>query len=269
MIAIEPPIRLLRGHTAHQRSRPFNHRFQYGLTLIDIDIDRLDEADQHCALFSVEKSNLFSFNRNDHGPRTTSPLRPWAEKMFDQATIDLRGGAIRLISFPRHAMYKFAPISLWLGYDPDGRLRGVLYEVHNTFGETHLYIAKTRDEAAHAHAADKSFHVSPFFDITGTYNFTLKADARKLQLVIKTTHADQVTHVATIQTRAWPVSSRNLLWVAVTKPLSSIFVSIAIHWQALKLWLKGAKYFSRPELPEKEMTMATNVRNRLKRESNS
>lgn len=265
----QPPLRLLRGHTAHQRSYPFGHRFKYGLTLIDIDIDRLEEADSHCALFSVEKPSLFSFNRNDHGPRIAAPLRPWAEEMFDRASIDLKGGAIRLVTFPRHAMYKFAPISVWLGYDPTGHLRGVLYEVHNTFGETHLYVAKTIDEPAHAHAADKRFHVSPFFDITGTYNFTLKADARKLQLVIKTTHADRVTHVATIQTKAWPVSNRNLLWVAITKPLSSIFVSIAIHWQALKLWLKGARYFSRPPLPEQETTIATMEHNNLQREPNS
>lgn len=252
-----PALHLWRGHTIHQRSMPFLHRFKYGLALIDIDIDRLDEADGQCALFSVDRPNLFSFNRRDHGDGLDTSLRPWAEHQFSQAGIDLGGGDIRLITFARHAFYKFAPISLWLGHGKDGRLKGILYEVNNTFGETHVYVAATPGETRHQHTADKVFHVSPFFDISGTYKFTLRASETDLQLIVATHKDGAQSHMATIAAKAKPATSGNFLSLAVTKPLSSLAVSIGIHWQALKLWLKGAKYHSKPKQSSVRTTIAT------------
>ena len=130
-------LRLFRGHTTHQRSVPFTHRFKYSLSLIELDVDRLDDAARQSSLFSIDKPHLFSFRRRDHGERKDKDLRQWAERHFIEAGIDLEGGAVRLLTFPRHLFYKFAPISLWMGYGPDGELRGILYEVNNTFGETH------------------------------------------------------------------------------------------------------------------------------------
>ncbi|MEP1142913.1 MAG: DUF1365 domain-containing protein [Henriciella sp.] len=253
----QPALQLLRGHTLHQRSVPFTHRFKYGLALIDIDIDRLDEADATASVFAVDRSGLFSFNRKDHGDRTNSPLRPWAETQFQEAGIDLRGGSIRLITFPRHAFYKFAPISLWLGHAPDGTLAGILYEVNNTFGETHVYAAATPDSLRNKHETDKAFHVSPFFDVSGAYEFTLKRTDNALSLIVATKKQGQQTHVATISAKAQPATTGAFVKLALTKPISSLTVSLAIHWQALKLWLKGAKYHSKPKQSSVRTTIAT------------
>lgn len=252
----KPALRLWRGHTVHQRSVPFVHRFRYGLALIDVDIDRLDEADKRSGLFNVDRSGLFSFNRKDHGGRKAAELRPWAEAQFATADITLDGGPIRLITFPRHFFYKFAPISLWLGHGPDGTLRGVLYEVNNTFGETHIYAAQTPDAPRHQHATEKAFHVSPFFDITGNYEFTLRWTDTDLRLIVATRKSGTQTHVATIQARAHPATSATFAKLSLTKPVSSLAVSLAIHWQALKLWLKGAKYHSKPKQSAARTTIA-------------
>ena len=249
-------LRLWRGHTVHQRSIPFSHRFKYGLALIDIDIDRLDDADQHCALFSVERSNLFSFDRKDHGDREKTDLRVWAEQQFEQAGVDLDGGPIRLITFPRHAFFKFAPISLWVGLDPTGTLKGILYEVNNTFGQTHVYAAATPDGTRHQHSADKVFHVSPFFDVSGAYQFTLRWGEADLRLIVATQKDGAQTHMATITAKAQPATSTNFLAIALTKPFSTIAVTFGIHWQALKLWLKGAKFHSKPKQSPVRTTIA-------------
>lgn len=251
-----PALRLWRGHTVHQRSVPFTHRFKYGLALIDVDIDRLSDADAQSKVFGIERNRLFSFNRKDHGPRKTQDLRPWAVAQFRDAGIDLQGGVIRLITFPRHAFYKFAPISLWLGHDPEGRLKGILYEVNNTFGETHIYVAKTPDVSRHRHMTDKVFHVSPFFDVTGQYQFTLRWSETDLSLIVATQKAGTQTHVATIQANSHQASTTAFLKLALTKPLSSLSVTLAIHWQALKLWLKGAKYHSKPKQSSVRTTIA-------------
>lgn len=253
-----PALRLWRGHTVHQRSVPFEHRFKYGLALIDVDIDRLDEASDQCGAFSVDRSNLFSLDRKDHGVRRSEDLRPWAESQFAQAGIQLDGGAIRLVTFPRHGFYKFSPISLWLGHDPSGALRGVLYEVNNTFGETHTYVARTPETERHRHQTDKAFHVSPFFDVSGQYEFSLRWTPQRLKLTVATLKGVQRTHVATIDAKARPATTPAFLALATTKPLSSLAVSLAIHWQALKLWIKGAKYHAKPIQSSLRTTIATN-----------
>ena len=252
-----PALRLLKGHTVHQRSVPFTHRFKYGLALIDIDIDRLDQAQKLSSFFGVDKTRLFSFNRRDHGTRKPEPLRPWAEAQFDSAGIELDGGPIRLITFPRHAFYKFAPISLWVSHDQQGAINGILYEVNNTFGETHVYAAATPDAVRNQHAADKVFHVSPFFDVSGTYQFTLKWTKDALNLVVASMNQDQQTHVATISAKAHPATNTAFLKLAFTKPFSSLGVTAGIHWQALKLWLKGAQYHSKPKQSSVRTTIAT------------
>ena len=250
----QPALSILKGHTVHQRSIPFVHRFKYGLALIDLDIDRLDEADKQTGCFSVNRSGLFSFNRKDHGAREEAPLRPWAEEQFHSAGVELDGGAIRLVTFPRHAFYKFAPISLWLGHGPDGALRGILYEVNNTFGETHTYVAATPEASRHQHDTDKAFHVSPFFDVSGTYEFTLKRSEEQLSLVVATKTKSGQSHVATISAKSSPATNAAF---ALTKPFSTLGVTLAIHWQALKLWLKGAKYHSKPKQSPVRTTIAT------------
>lgn len=253
----QPALQLLKGHTVHQRSVPFTHRFKYGLSLIDLDIDRLDEAAQQSTLFGVDRFGLFSFRRADHGARQSGSLRPWAEMQFQKAGIELNGGTIRLVTFPRHAFYKFAPISLWLGYGAGGDLLGILYEVNNTFGETHIYVAATPEGAIAKHATDKVFHVSPFFDVSGTYQFSLKRTADQLNLVVATLQDGQQSHVATIAAKTHPATSTAWLGLAFSKPLSSLAVTAAIHWQALKLWLKGAKYHSKPKQSSVRTTIAT------------
>ena len=252
-----PALRLLKGHTVHQRSVPFTHRFKYDLALIDIDIDRLDEARKSSSLFGVDQVRLFSFNQRDHGDRNTAPLRPWAEAQFKNAGIELDRGPIRLITFPRHAFYKFAPISLWLSHDLTGALKGILYEVNNTFGETHIYGAATPEPIRNEHTTDKAFHVSPFFDISGAYQFTLKRTGDDLNLVIASMKDGQQTHVATISAKAQPATSAAFAKLAVTKPLASFGVTFGIHWQALKLWLKGARYHSKPNQSSVRTTTAT------------
>ncbi|MEO0981765.1 MAG: DUF1365 domain-containing protein [Pseudomonadota bacterium] len=241
-------MRLFDGRTVHARFTPFEQRFSYRLFLIDIDIDRLEAANRQSALFSVDRPNLFSFRRKDHGPKDGSTLRPWATDMFGQADIDLNGGPIRLTTFPRHLFYKFAPISLWFGYGPDGALRGLIYEVNNTFGETHCYVA-TIGAKDSCHEAKKRFHVSPFFDVSGRYRFTLREPHTRLSLVVDTLHDADRTHTATMTGRAIPATDAAFARASLARPLSTLGVTAGIHWEALKIWRKGAKYRSKPAAP--------------------
>lgn len=250
-----PPLQFWFGQTVHQRFTPFEQRFRYRLFLVDIDIDRLDEAHGLTHLFSVDRPSLFSFHSGAHGAQAdASSLRPWAEKQFANAGVDLSGGIIRLVTFPRHQFFKFAPISMWYGYSPNGNLAGIIYEVRNTFGERHSYVSKIASNRS-VHVADKALHVSPFFDVTGQYKFTLRTPTDRLSIAIESNDDSGRTHIATLTARAAPANAKTLVRGAVTMPFSTLGVTVGIHWQALKLWLRGAGYRS-PIIPESASSIA-------------
>lgn len=258
-----PPLRLWIGKTVHVRYSPFERRFAYGVFLIDLDIDRLRQADRQTSLFAINRPALFSFLTEDHGPKAKgASLRPWAEDMFRRADIELSGGSIRLVTFPRHLFFKFAPLSLWYGYGQAGDLRGIIYEVNNTFGERHCYVARACSQHS-KHEAEKFFHVSPFMDVSGQYRFTLRAPDERLLVTIENWKGDERTHMANINARQVPPTSASLMRLSLTQPFSSIGVIFGIHWQALKVWLKGGKYHKKPPAPARPATIATTTPNNV------
>ncbi len=251
-----PAAQLWFGKTSHRREKPFVRAFSHRIAMLDIDIDRLEEADRLSRLFAVDRGNLLAFHRADHGPRTkNAPLRPWAEQQFAGAGIILDGGAIRLLSFPRVLGYGFAPISLWQGFGPDGALRGVIYEVHNTFGEAHAYVSSL-DPAVDRQRAEKELFVSPFFDVTGEYRFGLRHSADVIALSVENLSADGRHHVASLSVQPHDLTSGRVLKWMLAMPMSGLGVMIAIHWQALLLWMKGATYRDKPEQRARRTTLA-------------
>jgi DUF1365 family protein len=249
------PARLWLGQTVHTRETPFRRSFRYRIAMIELDVDRLDEAGSLSRLFSVDRRGAVSFRSTDHGARTASvPLRLWAEARYAEAGVRLDGGAVRLITFPRVLGSGFAPISLWFGYGPHGDLRGVIYEVHNTFGETHSYVsAFDTDQGV---VAGKEFHVSPFFDVAGQYRFTLRQPRDDMQLIVENIGRDGRTHVASLTASAEPLTGRAILGWLLAMPFSGLGVLIAIHWQALALWMRGARYHIKPAQRARRTTLA-------------
>jgi DUF1365 family protein len=250
------PLRLWSGQTLHKRFTPFERSFRYRLVLIDIDIDRLAEAGRMSPWFRVNRPALFSFHEKDHGePGRTEPLRAWAEDLYRTAGIDVASGTIRLVTFPRHFFYKFAPLSLWYGYNAQGDLKGIIYEVRNTFGERHCYVASA-EGARPVHGSDKAFHVSPFFDVSGQYRFTMRPPANTLDVVVENMKDGARVHLANIKARMMPATSANLLSLALKNPMSTLGVTVGIHWQALRIWMRGARYHSKPAPPALASTLA-------------
>jgi DUF1365 family protein len=240
-----PAVSLLIGRTVHVRETPFRRAFSHAIAMIEIDIDRLDEAAAAARLFSVNRSNAIAFRDTDNGARdSATSLRAWAEARFAEAGVMLAGGSIRLITFPRVLGHGFAPISLWLGHGPGGELRGVVYEVHNTFGETHAYVSALGDNPRAA--ADKEFFVSPFFGVDGQYRFTFRNSPARLELIVENVSADGRSHVASLLARRSAMTDAAIARWLVAMPFSGLGVVLAIHWQALALLIRGARYRHKP-----------------------
>ncbi|MEM6626663.1 MAG: DUF1365 domain-containing protein [Pseudomonadota bacterium] len=253
-----PAASLYVGRTVHARETPFAQSFSYKIAMVDIDIDRLDEAANHARLFSIDKPNVSSLRQRDFGSGGKTSLRGWAVEQLFKADIELNGGAIRMVTFPRILGYSFSPITLWFGYGPDDDLRGVIYEVHNTFGERHSYVGRTPAEVGRIRqSVDKNFHVSPFFDIEGRYRFTLHPPEDRLNVVIETLTDTGRSHTASIVAKRQKLTDFQILACLAKMPFMAHGVTAGIHWEALKLWLKGAGYRPKPPLPKQNISVAT------------
>jgi DUF1365 family protein len=136
------PADLYIGRTVHERRAPFTHRFNYRIASLMVDLERLGEAARMSRLFSVDRFNLYSFFERDHGARDGSPLIDWARTRFEEAGIAIGDARVRLLCAPRVLGYVFNPLSIYFAEDREtNALQGVIYQVHNTFGDAHAYVA--------------------------------------------------------------------------------------------------------------------------------
>ena len=237
--------RLYVGDVMHMRLRPFGHKFRYRVFTSLLDIDRLDQAARKT--FRINRFGLFSFCEKDHGPRDGTALRPWVEDLLTTQGLP-RPNRIMLLSMPRFLGFAFNPLSVYYCYDAKARLESVVYEVKNTFGDQIPYVIDIRTDAdgAARHEQAKEMFVSPFIEMDQTYRFTIRPPAEKLALRIKQSDGGADTLIATQSGAVRPLTDASLLKLSATHPLAALKVVAAIHWQALKLAVKGAKFHRYP-----------------------
>ena len=247
------------GEVMHKRLHPFTHRFVYRVFSMLVDLDELPDLDRGLRLFAHNRRGVFSFRDRDHGPRDGTKLRPWVEAQLAKAGIALDGGRLFLHCFPRVLGFGFNPISIFWCYDVNGALRAILYEVKNTFGDQHGYLVPITQTpapgAALRHARDKLFHVSPFIDMQARYAFKVHEPEERLSLAIHETGPEGGILVATHLGARRALTDRELLRAFLLYPLLALTIIGGIHWQALKLWLKGAKFHRRPQPPGEGVTV--------------
>ena len=248
------------GPVMHARLKPVGHRFSYRVMSLLIDLDRLDEADRQSALFGVNRGALYSFHEKDHGERDGSSLRAYAARCAAAHDIDLTGGRVQLLCYPRLFGYAFNPLSVYFCHRADGRLALVIYEVRNTFGEIHAYALPLRpadiSSAGIRQAQDKLFYVSPFIAMTMRYHFRISPPQDTVKLRILETDREGPLLAATFFGRRRTLTSAALLGMFFSLPLVTFKVMAAIHWEALRLWVKGARLVRRPSVPVSVVTKA-------------
>jgi DUF1365 family protein len=239
------------GRVMHARLKPIGHRFSYRVMSLLVDLDRLADADRQTPLFGVNRAALYSFHEADHGKRDGSSLRVYAHHRAAERGIDLTGGRVLLLCYPRLLGYSFNPLSVYFCYRADGELALMIYEVRNTFGDIHPYIPPvTSSEISDAgvrQQQDKLLHVSPFIDMAMRYHFRVLPPGKRVQLRILETDREGPVLAATFNGSCRRLDTRELLRVFFALPLVTVKIMAAIHWEALRLWLKGARLVPRKD----------------------
>ena len=251
------------GGVVHARTRPAKNAFKYSVFFLSLPLSTLAQLQQTSVRgFGFSKRHLVSFYPRDVGPRNSddaASLAPWVRALLAQADVNGADGEIVLQTFPRVLGYVFNPISIWTCYAKDGSLRAAICEVNNTFGERHNYVVAPADGAAITNdmwlTARKLFHVSPFCDVVGCYQFRFEQTPQGCKTQID--FYDQANASALIHTTLFGINTALIdnpktavIRAFTAHPLMTFAVVARIHYQALKLFFKRVPFFSKPTPPD-------------------
>ena len=244
----------IKAHTYHGRKGPVSNAFRYAIDYVLIDL----AADLHLPrLFSRNRFNLMSLFDSDHGgaPKDGRGLA-WARDVLTAQNLPGQE-QILLLAQPRLLGHVFNPVSFWLCLDTHDKLRVVIAEVSNTFGQRHSYLCYKDDlspiTAKYRLRAQKIFHVSPFQPVEGDYMFQFDISAQRIGISIEYLRAGGGL-IATLVGPRQPLSNVSILGGFLRRPLGSRRVLALIHWQAVKLWLRKARFRSCPEVPQSDIS---------------
>jgi DUF1365 family protein len=243
------------GHTWHGRRGGIRNGFRYSIDYVLLDAEAKDLRTP--ALFGRNGRGVSALHDRDHGGAPGHGRgAAWAREVLEAHQVHL-DGPLMLLAQPRFWGHVFNPVAFWLAHDSENRLCAVIAEVTNTYGDRHSYLCHHPDlrpiEPQDKLTADKIFHVSPFQPVEGGYTFRFDITDARIGVWIDY-GAAKGGLIATLTGKRREITNGAILRAALRRPLGSRRVLTLIHWQALKLWWKGARFRSRPEPPAQEVS---------------
>ncbi len=241
------------GKVMHKRLLPKMHVFNYGIYYLALPLSSLADIP-----LSYNRFGIQSFYDRDHGPRDGSSLEHWARSILADYGVQA-DGEIVLVCMPRVLGYVFNPVTFWLCHDKAGQIKAVLCEVHNTFGEQHTYVCVHKDHrnitGISPLFAEKIFHVSPFLQREGQYEFKFDIKDDHFNVVINYhNHTGHKQVVTSLTGQLQLLDKKSLRYAFWRYPLVTLKAITMIHWHAFKLVLKRIKYITKPEQKQQKIS---------------
>jgi DUF1365 family protein len=246
---------LYTGQVRHRRFAEPGHEFSYRLFMAYLDLDELDTVFSGRWFWSTNRRTIAEFRRSDQMGDPNQPLTDAVRSLVERETGFRPAGPIRLLTHLRYFGYVFNPISVYFCFDPAGeRVEAVAADVTNTpWNERHAYVLDVRGrKAGDPHAPrkwtfDKAFHVSPFFPMEMRYHWMFSDPGDTVVIHMDAERQGERVFDATLTLRRRPITGASLAGALLRFPMMTAQVMAAIHWQAFRLWWKGAKYVPHPK----------------------
>lgn len=242
---------IYRGSVSHSRRGAHANAFRYSMYMLCIDLAELDQVFNNYWLWSTNGPAIARFDRRDHYGDPGEPLDECIRNLVMQKSGRRPDGPVRLLTHLRYFGYCFNPLSIYYCYDRRERLEAVVLEVSNTpWGQTHCYVLSARNrttEDRHRYRFAKDFHVSPFMPMDMHYDCRLTEPAQALYLGLDNYRNGQRVFRSHLSMERENITHATLARALAFDPLVTLRVVTLIHWQALRLWLKRARYHAYPE----------------------
>ncbi len=247
------------GSVMHRRFGQRQHHFRYRAFWLLLDLDEVPELARSTRLFSCNRLNLLSLHDCDHGDGSAMSIRGQITALLRESGVDAAIARIELFCMPRTLGYVFNPLSIYFCRRPDNGLAAIVYQVHNTFGERHSYVIPVQENGSVVRQqCQKVFYVSPFMDMNLRYHFRITQPGDHISLAIRAHNGQRPAMVAVLSAQRREFSDATLLSSLVSMGAVTLKVTAAIHWEALRLWLKRIGLRPRQAAPAH---LATIVRN--------
>lgn len=241
---------VLEGSVRHRRVRPFDYDLEHKVWYLALDIDEIDDVARRHRLLSRNGRNAVAFRDDDHliPPADDIALRIREHLAADGH--DATDWRITLVSYPRVMGHVFNPASFFLCRDAADDLRVVVVEVHNTHLERHMYTLEPAPGGGPVFQSsmDKAFYVSPFIAVDGGYVVRVRDEPESLRIAIDHGDAAGGLLYTSLVLRRRVLSDRTLLRMLLRYPLVTVKTVGLIHWHALRLWRRGARFHRHREV---------------------
>jgi len=228
------PTAVVRATVTHRRTRPFDYAFEHRTTSWLVDARDPDAA------FPRWLRRVVSIRSHDHlrpGPGSF-PVK--IRHLLDEQGLDWSANTVRMLVNARTAGYVFNPLTTYFCYAADGGLEGILAEVHNTYGERHVYpmAARTAESPSVATGIRKQMYVSPFFAVEGRYDVRARLTGDDVAVSITLTQDEQQVFTGAVHGRVDPATRGTVLHALLRDPFASQRVALLIRWHGIRLWLR-------------------------------
>ncbi len=233
------------GEVGHRRVAPVQHSLRYKVYDVFVDVDELESFNGKFKFLSYNKFNLFSISDRKFGAEDGQSLsqRVWGLVRGSGLAPDVK--RIFMLCYPAVMGRVFNPLTTYYCYDAEDRLVLMIYDVSNTFGQRHSYVVPVEAGVVQRHP--KQFYVSPFNAVEGEYDFSADAPGETLRLGVNLRVDGKPVLQAWFSGQKRPLTDAALLQSFFSLPLQPLKIVAGIHWEALKLWIKGLKLVDRPE----------------------
>jgi len=228
---------LYRGQVVHARHRPVHHRFRYGVYMWLVDLERPPQVPRLLRPFAQIRSR-------DHLGDPGRTIRENVDAFLAGHGIDLEGGKVLMLANARTLGHVFNPLTVHWCHGPDGDIRCIVAEVHNTYGERHCYLLQPGDRGRAQ--TEKAFYVSPFLTVDGSYRMTFQPPGERLSVQMELVQEGERVFQASLTGRRMPFTTRSLLRMSLRYPFMTARVSLLIRWHGLRLWLRRVPRVRRP-----------------------
>jgi uncharacterized protein len=233
------------GEIVHRRLSPVRHELRYKVYNLFIDVNEIDDAAKRLKFLSYNRFNLFALSDVKFGAGDGTSIKNHAWSLVKQSQNGQNIKRIFMFCYPSVLGRIFNPLTTYYCFDADDHLQLMIYEVSNTFGERHSYVVPV--DGTNSQSCEKRFYVSPFNKVEGHYDFTIAPPHDQLKLGIRLTDSNGPCLNAWFVGSREKLTDRALLRSFFSLPFLPFKILGGIHWEALKLWLKGMRLQRRPK----------------------